>query len=91
MEAAQSIPASQMDANGNMQIDLVSGVESYPDTVLFIAGDCNRFIGPDYQEMHLKYFPRHKLEVIENAGHNMFLDQPVEFSRIARAHFKEDL
>jgi len=91
MEAATSIPNSQMDEHGNMQIDLVSGVEIYPDTVLFIAGECNSFIGPDYQEMHLKYFPRHKLEVIRNAGHNMFLDQPEQFSNIVRAFLKEEL
>jgi pimeloyl-ACP methyl ester carboxylesterase len=91
MEAAQSIPASQMDTNGNIQIDLVTGVENYPDTVLFITGDCNRFIGPDYQEMHLQHFPRHKMEVIKNAGHNMFLDQPEEFSSVVRTFLKEDL
>ncbi len=91
MEAARSIPGSQMDENGHMQIDLVTGVENYPDTVLFISGECNSFIGPDYQQMHLRYFPRHKMEVIENAGHNMFLDQPEVFSKIVRDFFKEDL
>jgi proline iminopeptidase len=90
MEAARSIPNSQMDEHGNMQIDLVTGVEHYPDTVLFITGECNSFIGPDYQEMHLKYFPRHKMEVIENAGHNMFLDQPEAFFKVVRAFLRED-
>ncbi len=50
-----------------------------------------KFIGPDYQKGHLNYFPRHNMEVIENAGHNMFLDQPEEFYRIVREHFKEGL
>jgi proline iminopeptidase len=89
MEAATSIPKSQTDENGEMQIDLVTGVEHFPDTVLFIAGECNQFIGPDYQQMHLKYFPRHRMEVMKQAGHNMFLDQPEEFFRIARAYFRE--
>jgi proline iminopeptidase len=84
MESAQSIPKSQMDDHGNMQLDLVSGVEQYPDTVLFISGSCNRLIGPDYQEMQLKYFPRHKLAIIENAGHIMFLDQPEAFFNVVR-------
>jgi len=91
MEASQSIPKSQTDENGKMFIDLVTGTEQYQDTVLFIAGDCNVFIGPDYQELQLKYFDRYKLEVIQDAGHNMFLDQPEEFFRIVRAHFKEAL
>ena len=89
MEAAQSIPKSQMDENGNMQLDLVSGVENFPDTVLFITGACNEFIGPDYQQMHLNHFPRHRMEVIENAGHNMFIDQPEEFFRIVRTYLKD--
>jgi proline iminopeptidase len=91
MEAAQAIPNSQLDENGEMLIDLVSGVEQYPDTVLMITGDCNRFIGPEYQEKQLKFFPRVKMKIIENAGHNMFLDQPEIFSKIVRAHFGEGL
>jgi len=91
MEASQSIPMSQTDENGKMFIDLVTGVEQYEDTVLFISGECNRYIGPDYQQLHLKYFPRHKLEIIQQAGHNMFHDQPDEFYQIVRDHFKETL
>ena len=91
MEASQSIPRSQTDENGNMSIDLVSGVENYRDTVLLITGDCNKLIGPDYQQKHLKYFTMHKMEIIENAGHNMFLDQPEKFYQIVREFFREDL
>lgn len=91
MEAAQSIPQSQNDENGNMIIDLVTGTQQYQDTVLFITGDCNRLIGPDYQKLQIKYFERHKMAIIKDAGHNMFLDQPDEFYRIVRGHFKEEL
>ena len=91
MVASQAIQQSGIDADGKMEIDLVSGVEQYQDTVLFISGDCNRFIGPEYQEMHLQFFPLHKMEVIHNAGHNMFLDQPDDFFRIVREFYKEDL
>ena len=89
MEASQSIPKSQVDKNGLLMIDLVSGVENYKDTVLFITGDCNALIGPDYQQKHLKYFPKHRMEVIKEAGHEMFLDQPDEFFRIVRAFLVE--
>ena len=89
--ASQSIQQSGIDSNGKMNIDLVSGVEQYQDTVLLIAGDCNKYIGPDYQRKQIGHFPKHKMEVIENGGHNMFLDQPEEFSRIVRRHFKEEL
>lgn len=89
MEASQSIPKSQLDADGNMVLDLVSGVENFPDTVLFIAGACNKFIGPDYQQKQVKHFPRYELSVIENAGHNMHIDQPEAFFKLVRAYFKE--
>ena len=88
MESSQSIPKSQMDEEGNMILDLVSGVEQYQDTVLFISGNCNSLIGPDYQEKQLRFFPRHKHEIIENAGHNMHLDQPERFYKIVRQHFR---
>lgn len=91
MVASQAIQQSGANADGKMDIDLVSGVEQYQDTVLFIAGDCNRFIGPEYQKMHLQHFPKHKMEIIDNAGHNMFLDQPADFFRIVREFYEEDL
>ncbi len=90
MVASQAIQQSGMNAEGKMEINLIKGVENYPDTVLFISGDCNRFIGPDYQQKQVNYFPRHKLEVIHDAGHNMFLDQPEAFYKLVRTFFKED-
>jgi proline iminopeptidase len=87
MTASMAIQKSQADKDGNIRLDLVKGVEQYPDTVLFIAGACNRYIGPDYQAKHLKHFPRHRMEVIHDAGHYMFIDQPAEFLRITREYF----
>ncbi|MDZ7607293.1 MAG: alpha/beta hydrolase [Cyclobacteriaceae bacterium] len=87
MTASQAIQQSQTDEDGKIRLDLVHGVDQYPDTVLFIAGDCNRLIGPSFQEKQLKHFPRHRMEVIKDAGHYMFLDQPEEFFKITREYF----
>ncbi len=76
--AAQAILESGLDEQGNMQIDLVSGLENYPDTVLFLTGSCNSIIGEDHQRKQMKYFQKAKLIKIQDAGHWMFLDKPYE-------------
>ncbi len=88
MTASLAIQQGAVDEEGQIQIDLVSGVEAYPDTVLFFSGACNEYIGPDYQEGHLQYFPRHKMVVIENAGHNMLTEKPDDMPADHRDHFK---
>lgn len=85
---------SSMDASINIQkgaivdgkfsIDLLSGFESYTDTVLFITSSCNSLIGTEYQQDHLKLFPRLRHEEIANSGHTMFGEQPVESNTLVR-------
>ncbi|NJN27130.1 MAG: alpha/beta hydrolase [Cyclobacteriaceae bacterium] len=89
MVASQAIQQSGMDQEGNMNIDLIKGVGNYEDTVLFVSGECNTLIGPDYQRRQASYFPKHRFEVISNAGHFMFADQPEVFFTLIRAYFQQ--
>lgn len=73
--AAQAIMSKRVDVEGRLQLDLVSGLENYHQKVLLFTGECNKIIGPDFQEMHLKYFQNIEMVVVEDAGHNMFVEQ----------------
>lgn len=88
--ASRVIPQSGLDANGNSTIDLVSGLENYQDTVLIIAGECNRLIGADFQEMQMKYFNHAKLEIIEDTGHFMLTEKADESMGIIRDFFRKE-
>jgi len=86
--ASQSIMEKGMDDNGDIQIDLVTGVEKFQGKVLFIAGECNTIIGEDFQKEHIKYFTNAEMVVIKNAGHTMLGEKPDECISIIRKYFE---
>jgi len=87
--ASQTIRKKGMDENGNMIIDLVSGIENYSNKVLFIAGECSQIIGEAFQEDHMKYFPLAEMVVIKDAGHTMFGEKTGESLEIIKTYFTE--
>lgn len=87
--ASQAIMTKAIDENGDMQIDLVSGLENYTNKVLFIVGECNQIIGQDFQEEHMTYFENAEMVVIKEAGHTMFGEKTKESLSIIRRYFNE--
>jgi pimeloyl-ACP methyl ester carboxylesterase len=87
--SSQAIIEKAMDAQGNIQIDLVNGLENYKHKVLFLTGECNTVIGPDYQKGHLKYFPKAEMIVVKNAGHSMIGEKPEECIGYIRHYIRE--
>ncbi len=88
MTASEAIRKSGMNDQGEFVVSFVEGVEQYQDTVLFISGACNTIIGPDFQKDHMKLFPKSKLVVIEEAGHTMLSEKPVQCQAIIRQFLK---
>jgi len=87
--ASQSIIKKGMDDNGNFQIDLVTGLEHYPNKVLFIVGECNKVIGKEFQEGHMKHFNNAEMIIVKGAGHTMFGEKTEESLSIIRKYFEE--
>lgn len=85
----KAIFQKNIDEKGNLQIDLVNGVENFKNKVLFVAGECNTLIGEEYQKGHMKYFNNAEMVVIKNAGHTMFGEQPEESIGAVRRYFNE--
>ncbi|MEX1334567.1 MAG: alpha/beta hydrolase [Candidatus Limnocylindrales bacterium] len=44
--------------------------------ILFLAGACDTWIGPELQRRHASWYPDARLGVIDHAGHDIFWDQP---------------
>lgn len=57
--------------------------------VLFMAGSCDTWIGPELQAQHAESFANARLEVIENAGHDVIHDQPDAAVAAIRAFLDE--
>ena len=76
--------------SGDMQtMNFVKGVDQYKEEILFLAGECNILIGPDFQKEQLKLFNNTELVVIPNAGHFMFSEQPEACVETIEKYFKE--
>jgi len=58
------------------QLDFRKGVDAFQGPTLFLAGGCNRVVGEAHQRKLMGHFAHARLEVIPEAGHFMFNDQP---------------
>jgi proline iminopeptidase len=58
------------------ELDFRKGVDAFQGPTLFLAGDCNRVVGEAHQRRLMGHFAHARLEVIPQAGHFMFNDQP---------------
>lgn len=57
-------------------LDFRQGVGAFTGPTLFLTGGCNRVIGEAHQRRMMGHFAHARLEVIPQAGHFMFNDQP---------------
>ena len=57
--------------------------------VLFLAGACNTWIGADLQRTHAARFADAAVQVIPDAGHDMFWDNPTESIAAVRAFLND--
>ena len=76
VRAAGSFYQQAIDADGHFNINLVDGVERFTNKVLFIASECQKVIGVDWQKQQMAFFPNAELAVIADAGHEMFAENP---------------
>lgn len=56
---------------------LVSNTKDFDGSVLFMAGECNDWIGAALQEGHVDMFSQATLTVVPDAGHDVIWDNPV--------------
>lgn len=68
---------------------LESGGEIFENPVLFLAGECDTWIGPELQATHAEQYADAELVVISNAGHDMFWDNPEETLQAVHSFLEE--
>lgn len=73
---AGHIQQQGINEEGEWEINFVEGVENYTNKVLFMASECQRIIGVDWQTRQMEFFPNAELAVIPDAGHEMFFENP---------------
>lgn len=66
---------------------IAANASNYDGDVLFIASECNSFIGESFQREQMGLFPQAELTVIADAGHEMFSENPAESIAVVRGFF----
>ncbi|MBN1453592.1 MAG: alpha/beta hydrolase [Anaerolineales bacterium] len=61
----------------------------YEKPVLFLASECNTWIGPELQANHAALYPNSQLVIISNSGHDMVWDNPEETIQAIRTFLDE--
>jgi proline iminopeptidase len=84
--AAASIQAEAIDAEGNVHLNLVQGVENFSNRVMFMTGECQTVIGAAWQREQMAFFPSADLLVIPDAGHEMFKENPTASIAAVRSY-----
>jgi pimeloyl-ACP methyl ester carboxylesterase len=76
------------DEQGNLTCSFVENAAACKREVLFISAEDNRIIEPEHQPDQMKIYPRGRLEVIPDAGHSMFNENPAYTFQVIRKYLK---
>jgi proline iminopeptidase len=88
-QASDALFQQAIDADGNFDINLIAGVENFNNKVLFIAGECQKVIGVEWQKRQMEFFPHAELAAIPDAGHEMFAENAVASIATVREYLNE--
>lgn len=69
------------------KMNFADGVEKFNNKVLFLAGECNIMVGPEFQQEQMKLFDKAEMVIIKDTGHFMFDEKPEESVGAIRAYF----
>lgn len=89
-DANQQVTESMNRSSGEL-MDLVSDIDRYQGRILFLASECNSVIGETYQREQMNYVADSTLEVIPDAGHHLFHDNPEHALDTVTSHLDSEL
>jgi pimeloyl-ACP methyl ester carboxylesterase len=71
-----NLPAIQSNIEYISSFPDIGPDTQYEKPALFLGGEKSHFVQPQYHEKIKKYFPNADIELIENAGHMLHIEQP---------------
>jgi proline iminopeptidase len=85
---SNAILGNARQSDGTLDVSLLSeNASRFALPILFLASECNTWLGEDLQREHAMLFPSAQVVVIEDAGHYMFNDNLEASLTTIRAYF----
>ena len=80
-----------MDSEGNYTFDFTNHLDQFPTKVLFINGDLNEVLTPEYQEQNRAFLPSSEMKIIQGVGHDLIWIKPADHVRLMKTYLDEVL
>ena len=80
-----------MTEDGVYTFDFTTNLHKFTTKVLFINGDLNEVLTPEYQEQNRAYLPNSEMKIIKNVGHDLIWIKPGEHVKLIKEYLDEVL
>lgn len=80
-----------MTEDGVYTFDFTTNLQQFTTKVLFINGDLNEVLTPEYQEQNRAYLQSSEMKIIENVGHDLIWIKPGEHVKLIKEYLNEML
>jgi proline iminopeptidase len=80
-----------MTADGTYTFDFTSNLSQFTTKVLFINGDLNEVLTPEFQERNRAFLPNSELKIINGAGHDLIWTKAGEHVSLIKEYLDEIL
>ncbi|HPE55738.1 MAG TPA: alpha/beta hydrolase [Bacteroidales bacterium] len=80
-----------MTSDGTYTFDFTTNLDLFTTKVLFINGDLNEVLTPEYQMKNRAYLPNSEMKIIHNVGHDLIWIRADEHVRLIKEYLDEVL
>lgn len=80
-----------MTSDGTYTFDFTTHLDQFTTKVLFINGDLNEVLTPEYQEKNRAYLPKSEIKIIKGVGHDLIWIKPGEHVKLIKEYLDEVL
>jgi proline iminopeptidase len=80
-----------MTSDGTYTFDFTSNLSQFTTKVLFINGDLNEVLTPEFQAKNRAYLPSSEIKIISGVGHDLIWIKPAEHVQFIKTYLDEVL
>lgn len=89
--SVNDLGADGMTSDGTYTFDFTSNLHLFTTKVLFINGDLNEILTPEFQEKNRAFLPNSEIKIINGVGHDLIWIRPDEHVKFIKEYLDEVL
>jgi proline iminopeptidase len=89
--SVNDLGADGMTSDGTYTFDFTTNLDQFTTKVLFINGNLNEMLTPEFQQKNRAYLPNSELKMIDGAGHDLIWIKAGEHVKLIKEYLDEVL